>query len=507
MEERVRAKGRYSRLGVIAAILLLLAGLVSVVFGVLPSDWIAQIQAYVADAGNALMSLGDRRIPLGIGVLCLFLGLLMIRRAGAGRNSREQPAAFLNRGVDPGVNGSNERPSEYWVSDWVAPISVYFDLENKPIGGKQVAPFVRYLRQRIQSLTGSDRADLFFYSDAYNSARTRAYQILQQYGFRAIDVPHRRLAGAGSQSSGQAVTTDNLKNFVDFELALHAYQRALHMPQPQWIILISEDTDFIPLIRRLRALGHYVQVWSRSAVPEFKALESVLGIETVVWESELWPEIGTRADFRPSAVTLDKPLQQPSAQKPNIWQSNLRNSQISLPARSLGSVSGQELYEQAVNATLGALDMMGPALNEQVNSLLVLLGYEDAKRYKGRAATAFWLDELKALGVISDNSEGRWSAAKELTASSAASLLYVFVRDDIQEAVHSTQMTSEGAISLSTVCGKVVARTTNLDPEPIRKLRALFRENETNYHLKYTQYFCQCARNLGLVTFHSLTGR
>jgi NYN domain len=143
----------------------------------------------------------------------------------------------------------------------IAPVTVYLDLENQ-IGAAQVRDFMQKVREHVKG----QQVDLLYYSNAAGSATGELYKALWRYGFRAMDVPYK----------GLGVKT--IKNILDVELSLHAYQRALLGPERQDIVLVAEDQDYIPLVYRLCELGHKVSVSASELPHTYKSLEPLLGI-------------------------------------------------------------------------------------------------------------------------------------------------------------------------------------------------------------------------------------
>lgn len=513
MAETTSAKRqRTSCSGVAAAALLLLIGVASLAVGAIPAEWRAQLAEYLTVVEEAAHSLGDRLLPLSVGGACLIAGLLTLAVVSRRAVTRRRKAGYLSADVsDPLTPQVGGRTPDMVAA--IAPVSVYFDFENQPLPASQVTPFVLFLQERVKSLTGADHFDRFFYCDAYTYARSAAYQALKQYGFEAVDVSHTLFDDTAAQS-GDAAKTGNLKNFVDFELALHAYHRALQSPTPQVIILITTDTDFIPLIRRLRALGHRVQVWGRSVGHEFKRLEPTLGIETVSLESYFPPR---------SSLVPDPP--HGSSGKPTIQ----RKRPGSVNA-SIESLTGPAALERAITATVECFSATEQALRGHPTpapsaaaalrarlgglsagkgggNLLARLGYEDTEGYKGRNRVAFWLDQLKALGAVIDEEGTPLPREGDVPPNEAATLLFAFLQVDIAAAVAASRPPSGGAVSVVLVCEHVVGAATDADQEPIRRLRHLMRPDSNGYHLKHAQYLCQCAKQLGLVRFDALTNQ
>lgn len=164
----------------------------------------------------------------------------------------------------------------------IPPVSVYLDAENQ-LSEAAILPFMKLL---ITHLNGR-RADLLSFLDASQTVTTRKYKALYLAGFRPIDVPH------------DPTDTGIVKEAVDHELAMHAYERALLGPPGQEFIIITGDADFVPLVYRLVALGHRVQIWAAQIPKAYQVVEKYLGIKLV----DLSPVIPKRKKtYRPQVA-------------------------------------------------------------------------------------------------------------------------------------------------------------------------------------------------------------
>ncbi|MBF6592221.1 MAG: NYN domain-containing protein, partial [Ktedonobacterales bacterium] len=222
------------------ALLCCLAALGGITLGVLPLGWLAPITVAWSVVATWTFALGVRPLPILVGMLPLIAAIWLFTRRVPNLPVYRQAAR-------------------------IAPVAVYVDLENQ-LSESMIKAFVSYLRGQISP---GQTADLFYYADAEEAAKSARYKTLWRYGFRPVDVPHHPF---GSQ---------NVENVVDMELALHAYERALAATTPQHIILITADQDYIPLIYRLHALGHRVSVWAKTLPIGMQSLGAYLGIETL----------------------------------------------------------------------------------------------------------------------------------------------------------------------------------------------------------------------------------
>ncbi len=494
----------YSRLGLFVAIVLVLAGVGSLALGVLPAEWRQQAATYAGDAWQSLQALGDRLVPLTIGAVCVLLGLVtlvLVIRRGRKRARRRKVISIAESRF--GTGGLAYTPASF-----IPPATVYLDFENQVIGAELVTSFVRLLRESIVETTGGERADLFLYCDASIHARHPSYQELQQYGFRAMDVPHTRTNEAAVRRGEAGVTNENLKNVVDFEISLQACQRALVSTSPQHIYLITADKDFIPLVRNLRSLGHHVHVWARRLDRAFTRLESTLGVDVRSLEDDLaLPRI--TPELPASAVPASATRIPSQATKPRANHVHAGS----------GRPTGPKALERAIASTLENIAKTNKRLQSNPKptvsaegmlvtnvggmqvpwgsrNLLALLGYEDAVQ-KNRNRVLFWLDELRALSVLADGS-GPLPIQGPTDPDEGAALLYGFLQRDIADALASWQQSGRAGNPFNAVCEYVVSREGDSEPQPIRNLRHLLDNDASGYYLRHAQYLCQCARSLGL---------
>lgn len=165
----------------------------------------------------------------------------------------------------------------------IPPVSVYLDAENQ-LPESAIRPFMKFL---ITHLDGR-RADLIYFLDASQMSHGPKYKTLYRFGFRPVDVPH--------DPTGEGV----VKEAVDRELAMHAYERALLGPPGQEFIIVTGDADFVPLIYRLVALGHSVQIWATPIRKAYQVVQTYLGVK-VVDLSQVIPELKITSQPLPTA--------------------------------------------------------------------------------------------------------------------------------------------------------------------------------------------------------------
>jgi hypothetical protein len=209
----------------------------------LGAAWDAPLQRLVR-ALVAALDLGNPSIivaALALGVSVLLFTLAVVRRA------RLKMASLPDEDGDDEPSGARV-PGE---SGPVVPPGVdtfttvlYFDLENQSITAEHVPLFARGISGTLWGISVERRV----YADS--SQHATAMEALRAYGFIVVDLPHERRR----QVVDKRVMLDVLARLQEAQ----ARNEQLH------IILITADTDFVPLARLLRFFGHHVSVWMRS---------------------------------------------------------------------------------------------------------------------------------------------------------------------------------------------------------------------------------------------------
>ena len=114
-----------------------------------------------------------------------------------------------------------------------------------------------------------NKPDCFVYLDAENVSAAyilpRLKQELADLGddlcLLAYGVPHAhqaRYVEAGFTLPSTAVNPSRHKNFVDQQITIDAIEAALRYPAVSTFVIVSGDSDFVPLITKLQALGRRV---------------------------------------------------------------------------------------------------------------------------------------------------------------------------------------------------------------------------------------------------------
>jgi hypothetical protein len=121
---------------------------------------------------------------------------------------------------------------------------LYFDLENQSITAAHVPLFARGISGTLWGIAVERRV----YADS--SQHAAAIEALRAHGFTVVDLPHERRR--------QVVDKRMIEDVMARALESQSRKELLH------IILITADTDFVPLVRLLLFFGHHVSVWTRA---------------------------------------------------------------------------------------------------------------------------------------------------------------------------------------------------------------------------------------------------
>lgn len=157
----------------------------------------------------------------------------------------------------------------------VTTVAIYLDFENLALSAEAAYPSRDYpFKVRpVLDFAATKGAVLLrkAYGDWTRPAFNRYQSTLMEAGFELVHLPETNSQG---------------KNGSDVRLAIDVIEYVSHYPDIQTVIIGSGDTDFIPLIQRLRALGkevivmgfeHSVGALVKRNSAEFISLEKILG--------------------------------------------------------------------------------------------------------------------------------------------------------------------------------------------------------------------------------------
>ena len=387
---------RRSRARIVLTGLLMALTLLAIVWLVLPSEWQRQARSGSAFVARWVSSLDTRTLLVALIGLCFVEGLALLFVPSYRKHGYLATAPSL-----------------------IPLVSVYLDGENQH-PERAIKPFMLYLKKR---LNGS-RADLLYFQRATTTARTAPYRTLRLSGFQPIDVPH--------DPTGKSTILEA----VDREIAMHAFERALLGPEKQLFIIISQDGDYVPLIYRLVALGHHVEVWALRPAGAYSEAQKYINTvpdgpgdsdddysplkvidlvdEIPAFKALVTPTAtpGSQPVALPTATlgnqyNMDRPRYKPYQKKPR-YGANASRRKLTIPATI--SNAGEEAFYRAIVRTIEIhKDILGgsaPQVQRNTNfrgmlglrlkSLLVHLGYGDGTG----TSLKYWLKHLHAVHVF-----------------------------------------------------------------------------------------------------------
>jgi hypothetical protein len=442
-----------SRFRLTLAVICLVAALVIVGFIYVPDLWLARGGAALQAAGMYVLSFGSRSLLFAAGGVFLVCAVLLV---------------VLPR----------RRPHAYWASGSPASseVAVYLDLENQ-ISNTELRPFIRLLRKRL----GGRKADLYYFADASKQAAGKMYQEIWRFGFRPVDVPHRHLG------------VQNVKNIVDVELSLFAYERALLGPSRQDIILIAADQDYLPLVYRLRALGHKVAVWGRVVPDSYKSLQTYLDVEVFEFGTAV---AGTTAPHH-TAPGGARPTTRPRARKQST-ESSGSFATTAEPGSLIGAIRmTSELADRMAVRQISA-ERRVAAFYSQLGALaptfLKPIGYDGSNR------SICWIEVLSALGVLSTAMQQDAPRRGSSDAVAATQALETFLQVVARLALTLASQTANSVIRYVDLSRRMSQPDTAVLPPGHDTLLALVSPAH-GHRIAHIRYLSFCARSLGLLDF------
>jgi hypothetical protein len=448
------------------ALVLALIALVATVYLALPPNSQGQVLDALATAAQGLVSLGLEPVLAIAVTLCIVLSLLLIFLPSYRRHSYLTTA-----------------PST------IPPVSVYLDAENQ-LSEVAIRPFTEFL---IQHLDGR-RADLLYFLDAARTANGDKYKTLYRFGFRPVDVPHDP-TGKGA-----------VKEAVDRELAMHAFERAVLGPPNQEFIIVTGDADFVPLIYRLVALGHHVEIWAAPVREAYRVVESYLGVNVidlaqVISELKVTQPDGTPMPATsPSKKSKSAQRRAPARQASPSWLERI-------PAPTSLSQPGEEQLYYAVAETLAARAEAGRSSRSDFSkngSFHTLLRGTYGPRLAGVGYSVgnwpdYWLEHLIALGVLVKVDGQVFPRRGTTTEEDAARSLFAMSKAATSAAVRMGAAHTDGLVRMSEISAALATDTSLYDEAaaPLFKILTL----ETGRRIAPVRYFVRSARALGLLQF------
>jgi hypothetical protein len=385
----------------------------------------------------------------------------------------------------------------------IPPVSVYLDAENQLRTEAAIRAFMTFLMKHLNGR----RADLLYFLDASHEVTGLQYKTLYRFGFRLVDVPH--------DPTGEG----KVKEAVDKELAMHAYERALLGPPDQEFIIVTGDRDFVSLIYRLSAAGHQVQLWATPLPQAYRALETylpdvnVLDLAQAISELQMTPGEKGIGPFPVPGSGLSasggtrrkRPRRRGGSARRTRAMSTFRPQRVETPIGL--SLTGEKQLYQAIAETLDAYEFCEEGVGSDTvrnNWLQNIL----ASRLRARLAgtgygvgnwRGYWIEHLVALGIFTHVPGHLFPGRGESRPEDAARALFVMVKSAAEAAVQD--VSGEGGVkSMSSIIPGLASRTADEDAAPLHRLVAA--GNASN--VTHTRYFVRAARALGLLTFEDV---
>ena len=484
---------RRSRLRAATVLLALLAAVVVGALALAPSGWLGVAQGWLRALGAAMSALPPHSVVIGVIVALVLLAILLSLTAPLPRAYRRN-AEF-----------AGQAPAQ---ASATARVLVYLDAENQPSLDFNDAPVsadmtLKYMIEKLRIALNGQRADLLFYMDSsipqYRSRREELYR----YGFRLVDVPHRPFQMGGEKPS-----------MVDMEMALQTYQRALTSLHPQIIILITADQDYIPLVYRLWADGHHVEVWGDFLPEAYRELQKYLAPEQLGLPST--DQARRTRLTRKSVQTVEYDPQSPGD---NPWVAAALTDDTLLAVPALAQVAGWITETLAILQAVYDDAKITP--ETKLQSLTDRLAAPTALRWLrqgNRHLSAEWLHQLQTAGVLVDATmagkpratgapaNATWRqdapgyAVGSVGAEPAAERIGRLISRVARVAQGMARQKVRSEITLERLCKVTLLRPLPGDLYTISRTLSLSKER-SDTHLSHARLLCVCARELGLLAF------
>lgn len=468
-----------SRSRLVLAVVCLVAAALAVGLVYVPGEWLARAGDALQAASTYLLSFGERSLLFALGAALVVLAALLV---------------LLPR----------RRPHAYWADrpSTIAPISVYVDAENQLQNAELVRPFVRHLRTYLAESRKGQRADLLYFADAREPAYRPTYEELYRFGFRPIDVPH------------VPFKDEAVKDAVDMELSLHAFDRGLYGGERQHFIFVTGDRDFLPLVFRLSALGHTISLWAANPPQAFLEMQGFLDGVKVFDLNEIFPPELRRT--RGQAISA-----QAAALAPRIrfkaHNPKQAGGKRTLPHGELSRIKPAIVmregitFQEAVYYTRDVLHAVSKlSLDEAAKAHTFRVRLGNAQRnfllrlgYDGGMRVESWLEELAALGVLRLNDPNTLPAylAGDGDSVRAAAVRFTrFTGEVCEAAIQLARTRSEHIIFYTDISARIAEEAARREPDDLSALRALTTPT-AHRPQAHVRYVCLYARKNRLLRF------
>lgn len=487
-----RSRGR------IALMCVLLALTVSaIVWLALPADWQQQAQSGVASAAQWVGSLDMRTMLVALIGLCVVEALVLLFVP----SYRKQPYLATTPALIP-------------------KITVYLDAENQH-PERAIMPFMRFLRTQLNGA----RADLLFFQSATKGATKPAYRTLRLSGFQPVDVPH--------DPTGK----NEIDEAVDREIAMHAFERALFGPENQLFVIISQDGGYVPLVYRLLALEHRVEIWASDPPKAYAEVQKFVNVVpndpavgdgnvkeklkllrlVVVDLTEKIPELRQRQGRKVKPSIQQKPtlsevpsgnehVRQPS-QREMVASGYQAKTVLGIPPTI--SLPGEEEIYRAIMCTIEVRDYalsVGGAgengnsffhteLGTQLKPFLIRLGYSDGNRTNLK----YWLIHLHAIHLFGMAAADSLPEHDDTPPDQAARSMFAMARLAADAAVRAASMSKAKFISMHKIVNAISSMQFS-EGELALPLIGLLMSDGPHAGTRM-RFFIQSARALSLLSF------
>lgn len=487
---------RRSRWRAATVLLALLAAVVIGAFTVAPARWLGAIRGWLGSLGATLSALPPHSLALGV-ILALVALALALSLASPLPLAYRRNAEFA--GQAPAQTSATAR------------VLVYLDAENQPSLDFNDSPVavdvtLKYMIKQLRIALNGRRADLLFYMDSSIGQYKPRREELYRYGFRLVDVPHRPFQMGGEKPS-----------MVDMEMALQTYHRAITSPRPQTIILITADQDYIPLVYRLWADGHHVEVWGDFLPESYRELQQYLSPE-----QQGQQPVGNALQPRSTGQLVRAVEYDPQSPGDNTWVAAALIDDTPLAESALAQVVAWITTTLTILQAVYDDDKIAPEVKLQ--SLTDRLAAPTALRWLrqgNRHLSAEWLHQLQTAGVLADataagkprapaapaNAAWRQDAPGYAVgavgaggAEAAAARIGRLVSRVARVAQGMAHQTVRPEVALERLCKVVLLRPMPGDLYTVSRALSASKER-ADTHLAYARLLCVCARELGLLAF------
>lgn len=265
---------RHSGARTVWALILTIPALLAATYLVLPQSDQAQVVAAIQTAGQTLGATG-LRVGVEVTLVVFALASLALFLAPGYRQYRylHLPTSVIPRGTvlldfeNMASNENGERLLELMLKHLRENILTFHDFSQRRIDLLYFMNARHLTHENIPESAGKGKRAEWI---ASQRRLNEGYNELYLNGFQLVNSPHKVIP---SQSP--------MKEAVDRSIELFALERALLGGFKQEFVIVSGDGDYAPLIYRLVALGHDVQVWMWGNTEVYDELKKRIPLKVV----------------------------------------------------------------------------------------------------------------------------------------------------------------------------------------------------------------------------------